>query len=82
MNEHKQSKIKIIVLSDRQGQNIHPYIQNLIEEFVYGKPGARLKNVIKYFIEDCSKNDIVVLLSGTNDIGRYKPRVYYQSLKG
>lgn len=77
--QHKKIRNKIVVLSDSQGKNLHNYIQNITEDyevFVYTKPGARLKDIIqdsKCFIEECSKDDFVVLLAGTNDIGKCQP---------
>lgn len=79
VDKHRKCKNKIIVLSDSQGKNIHPHIQNLTKDyqvFVYTMPGARLKDVVnhsKAFIEECSNNDFIVLLAGTNDIGRCEP---------
>lgn len=75
----RKNKKKIIVLSDSQGKNIYPYIQNLANEyevFVHSKPGAKLKHIVnaaKCSIEKCTENDFVVLLAGTNDIGQYEP---------
>lgn len=79
MNQHSHNKSKILVLSDSQGRNLHHYIQNITEDYevcVHCKPGARLKDIVrdsKCFIEDCSTNDFVVLLGGTNDIGKCEP---------
>lgn len=75
----REIKNKIIVLSDSQGKNMYPYIQNLAngyQVFVHTKPGAKLKHVVsaaKCFIKECTENDFVVLLAGTNDIGQYEP---------
>lgn len=79
VNQRSKCKNKILVLSDSQGRNLHPYIENLSEDYdvcVHCKPGARLKDIVrdsKCLIENCSINDFVVLLGGTNDIGECKP---------
>lgn len=79
VNQQRGRKDKILVLSDSQGRNLHSYIQKFTEDYevcVHSKPGAKLKDIVrdsKCLIEDCSTNDFVVLIGGTNDIGKCEP---------
>ncbi|XP_039282942.1 uncharacterized protein LOC111046414 [Nilaparvata lugens] len=70
---HTGKKRRMTILSDSQGKHLSEYLQHLydsFETFVYTKPGAKLKHIIQDgmdFVKDFTKDDVIVILAGTND---------------
>lgn len=70
---------KIVVLADSQGKELGPHLKNLetdFQIFVHSSPGAKLKHVIRNglrFVEDLTDQDFVIVLAGSNDLGKNEP---------
>lgn len=70
---------RIVVLSDSQGKEFGKYLRELQEDydvFVYAKPGAKLKHVVRdgfNMVRDFGEEDFIILLAGTNDLHPREP---------
>lgn len=77
-----RGKQTLTVLADSHGKNLYPHLSGLFEEFnvsIFSKPGARLKNVVQHYprLDDLSsKEDFILVLAGTNDIGVRQPGAF------
>lgn len=61
---------KVIVLGDDQGRNIrYTLLGNEFQVYCFWKPGAKTTDVLinSYNFDSLTKNDYVIILSGTND---------------
>lgn len=69
----KAKEGKILVLGDSQARGLSTNLKSMCENFEvcgFVKPGGRAKNVVDSNIKHMEKTDTVIVLAGTNDIGR------------
>jgi predicted nucleic acid-binding Zn-ribbon protein len=72
---------RVLILADSHGRHLIGKFKSLldrpgIEITAVVKPGAKLEDVLnsaEYMTADFSLNDTVIVLGGTNDIGKYDP---------
>jgi len=79
----RHRKHRVVVISDSQGKDLSHFLRDTkdVSTVVYSKPGATMKTAVQqslHEISECTRNDLVVVLCGSNDINVHKS--YRQSI--